>query len=86
MNADPLAFHVPKPRNRRAFAAGQEVHSAVRAILVDMLCPHCRRPPAAKEVLAKLPAHLRRDARTIRTHIRDLMTEIGERCGTVSLD
>ncbi len=81
-----MALDRPRPRNKVAFAAAQELHSAVRAILVDLICPHCHRPPVAKEVLARLPAHLRRDPRTIRAHIRELMAEIDERRGNLSAD
>jgi hypothetical protein len=85
VTADPVLDR-PRPRNRRAFDAARELHAEIEAILRTLLCPHCHRAPAAKEVLARLPDHLKRDPRTVRTHIREVMDEIGERCGNLSAD
>jgi hypothetical protein len=77
VSADPLILDRPRPRNRRAYEAAQELHGAVRSIVADLICPSCHRPPRAKLVKAKLPPHLQRDDRTINAHIRDVMKERG---------
>jgi hypothetical protein len=68
----------PRPRNRPAFESGQEVDAALRRLLPDLICPCCRRPPPAKQVMDYLPEHLQRDERTIRTHIRRILKETQE--------
>jgi len=66
------------PRNMRKYLDGQAVHSAVRAIVADLTCPCCSSQPSAKQVLAKLPAELKRDPRTIGAHIRQVVAELEE--------
>jgi hypothetical protein len=76
----------PRPRNKVAYAAAQELHAAVRAIVVELVCPHCHHAPAAKSVNKRLAPHLQRNDRTINNHVRQVMAEIGERQGNLSGD
>ena len=55
-------------RNRPAFRRGLAVRAAVRVIMAAH--PSLHEPLTAKRIIARLPAHLRRDEATIRWHMR----------------
>ena len=75
------------PRNRVAFAAAQELHEHLRGMLGLITCPCCDRPRmTAKQILRHLPEHLRRDPRTVRNHVNELLGEIDGRDGNSSVD
>jgi len=57
----------------------------VELIVLENRCS-CGRPPTAKSILADLPPDMKRDPRTIRTHVRAVLKKIAERPGNLSSD
>jgi hypothetical protein len=74
-----------QPRNRKAFERARELRAAVELIVLENRCS-CGRPPTAKSILADLPPDMKRDPRTIRTHVRAVLKKIAERPGNLSSD
>lgn len=81
-------------RNFKKLAGSLLLHTRLTSLVLKHRCPCCGHLPPAKDFLSQLPEHLKRDPRTLRNHLSEIVDtlkqldqgDIDGRDGNVSFD